>query len=215
MNLSPFPHPMTIKLSFRCLLLLLTLTLPLAGQTATETAYVAQGIAIELKVGISKKDKVIQPLEPGTPLKVLKRNTKLGYVKVQLESGESGWIPLRAITSKPPPVEPPAESTPSAPPSLSAQQAQAERDHLQTELQAVRQASANVLRIQAERDQLQESVISLRKELDTALREKNVLNDDQKQAWFLLGGGVLLIGIVLGVVLPRLRPRRRHDWGSF
>lgn len=202
---------------FRFLLVLLLLTVSFMGLAAGDTSYVAQGATVELKSGLSRKDKVVKSLEPGTPLKILKRNAKIGYARVQLESGEIGWLPTRALTSTEPPPPKPEAPPPLIPetPAKSPQQLQAELDNLQTELQAVRQASANVLRIQAERDQLQESVISLRKELETALREKSVLNDDQKQAWFLIGGGVLFAGILLGVLLPRLSVRRRNDWGSF
>lgn len=205
-------------LHIRILLVMLLLTAPCLGLAAGDTSYVAQGATVELKSGLSRKDKVVKTLEPGTPLKVLKKNTKIGYARVQLEGGEIGWLPTRVLTSTEPPPPPKPETPPPLipeTPAKSPQQLQAEVDNLQTELQAVRQASANVLRIQAERDQLQESVISLRKELETALREKSVLNDDQKQAWFLIGGGVLFIGILLGVLLPRLSVRRRNDWGSF
>lgn len=202
----------------RILLVLLVLATSPLSLAAGDTNYVVQGATVELKSGLSRQDKVVKSLEPGTPLKVLKRNTKLGYSRVQLESGEIGWLPTRVLTSTAPPPPPKPEAPqpliPEAP-VKSPQQLQSELDNLQTELQAVRQASANVLRIQAERDQLQESVISLRKELETALREKSMLNDDQKQAWFLIGGGVLFAGILLGVLLPRLSVRRRNDWGSF
>ena len=58
-------------------------------------------------------------------------------------------------------------------------------------------------------------MISLRKELDSALRDKYALNDDQKQSWFLIGSLVLFVGILLGVMLPRLSVRRRSHWSSF
>ena len=200
----------------RSLLLLLALCLSVDGHSTTTAAYVAQGAKAELKSGLSKTDKLIRSLDPGTPLTVLKKNAKLGYTKVQTASGEAGWLPSRVLTSEPPP--PPPTVTPAVAaetPAKSPQQLQAELDNLQTELQAVRQASANVLRIQAERDLLEENVISLRKELETALREKSVLNDDQKQAWFLIGGGVLFAGILLGVLLPRLSVRRQNSWSSY
>jgi SH3 domain protein len=200
----------------RSLLLLLALCLTVDAHSATTAAYVAQGAKAELKSGLSKSDKVIRALEPGTPLTVVKKNAKLGYTKVQTANGEAGWLPSRLLTSEAPPP-PPAEAPVAAVeiPAKSPQQLQAELEHLQTELQAVRQASANVLRIQAERDLLEENVISLRRELETALREKSVLNDDQKQVWFLIGGGVLFAGILIGVLLPRLSVRRQNSWSSF
>lgn len=200
----------------RSLLLLLALCLTVDAHSTTTAAYVAQGAKAELKSGLSKSDKVIRALEPGTPLTVVKKNAKLGYTKVQTANGEAGWLPSRLLTSEAPPP-PPAEAPVAAVeiPAKSPQQLQAELEHLQTELQAVRQASANVLRIQAERDLLEENVISLRRELETALREKSVLNDDQKQVWFLIGGGVLFAGILIGVLLPRLSVRRQNSWSSF
>lgn len=184
-----------------------------AVHAAVAASYVAQGGSVELKSGLGKKDPIIKSLDPGTPLTVLKKIPKIGYAQVKLADGVSGWVPLRVITAEAPPPGVKPETVAEAP-VRTPQQLQAELEHLQTELQAVRQASANVLRIQAERDLLEENVISLRKELETALREKSVLNDDQKQAWFLIGGGVLFAGILLGVLLPRLSVKRQNGWSS-
>ncbi len=201
----------------RFLLFTLALTILQAAQAETETFYIGANGPAELRTGLAKKDKTIKSLESGTAVKVLKLNSRLGYARVELGSGETGWIASRLMTSEAPVPKldtDPAATAPEAPPKT-APQLQAEVNQLQTELIAVRQASANVLRIQAERDQLQESVISQRKELETALRDKNAMTDDQKQAWFLIGGGVLLAGILLGVFLPRLSVRRRSQWNSF
>ncbi len=46
-----------------------------------------------------------------------------------------------------------------------------------------------------------------------ALREENrALADRSTKEWFLIGAGVLVAGILLGLILPRLR-RRRDPWG--
>lgn len=199
--------------------LILCSTVWAQGHTAvvsTPLAYVAPGNSVDLRAGMTKKDKTIKKLEPGTQLKVLKMNAKPGFSRVQLESGEIGWIPSSSLSSQPPAHENQADQIKTiTAPGKSAEQLQTEFNSLQTELIAIRQASANVLRIQAERDQLQESVISLRRELETTQREKNALNDDQKQAWFLIGGSVLLGGIVLGLILPRLSVKRKSHWSSF
>lgn len=206
----------------RSFFFVLAMVLSLASMAETGTRYVAPGQAVDLRSGLAKKDKTVRTLEPGTTVKILQTNVKLGYTKVKLPSGETGWIVTRQLTQVPPPPPQPeaqqAVSTttqPALPVAKSPEQLQAEVGHLQTELIAIRQASSNALRIQAERDQLQSSVISLRKEVDTLLREKNALNDDQKQSWFLIGAGVLLGGMLLGAFLPRLSFRRRNDWSSF
>ena len=80
---------------------------------------------------------------------------------------------------------------------------------------AIRQASANAIQIQAERDALRERVVNLERELDTLRREKKALDEDQRQDWFMIGAGVLLGGIFLGVILPRLSWRKKSGWSSF
>jgi len=202
----------------RFFLLALTLIISPVLQSETATRYISASGPAELRTGLAKKDKTIKTLEPGTPIKVLKINTKLGYARVQLAEGEIGWVASRLMTTEEPTVKPGDGSewvNEKEAPAKTPEQLQAELKRLETELIAVRQASADVLRIQAERDQLQASVIAQRKELETALRDKNALTDDQKQAWFLIGGGVLFAGIMLGVLLPRLSVRRRSQWNSF
>jgi SH3 domain protein len=91
----------------------------------------------------------------------------------------------------------------------------AEIDRLRGELIAIRQASANTIQIQSERDRLQEHVIKLEQELEIMRREKNALDSDNRQDWFLIGSGVLFFGILLGVFLPRLSWRKTPSWNSF
>lgn len=91
----------------------------------------------------------------------------------------------------------------------------AELRRLNTELISIRQASANALQIQSERDSLQENVINLERELEVIKRAKLAMEGDHRQAWFLIGAGVLLAGIVLGLLLPQLSWRKRNGWDSF
>ncbi len=205
-------HPL---LTSALLIFCLVAALPISAEP--ETRWIAAGAPIDLMSGLSAKDKSLAALTPGTPFKVLKLNQRLGYARIALDSGEIGWIPSKAISMVPVPVPPPL--SPSVitdnPPAKSPEQLREDVSRLQTELIAVRQASSDILRIQTERDQLQSSVIALKRELETTTRAKNALNEDQKQSWFMIGGGVLLIGIILGILLPRLSVKRRNHWGSY
>ena len=178
-----------------------------------QTRWIAAGEPIELMSGLSARDKSLTSLTPGTPFKVLKVNQRIGYARIVLDSGEIGWIPSKAISAAPLPPGLPLIADQQPP--KSPEQLHEEVSRLQTELIAVRQAASDLLRIQTERDQLQSSVIALKRELESTTREKNALNEDQKQSWFMIGGGVLVTGIILGVLLPRLRVRRRNHWGSY
>jgi SH3 domain protein len=96
-----------------------------------------------------------------------------------------------------------------------AQQASAEKERLSAELAAIRQVSANALQIEAERDQLRKSVINLERELEAKRLQNQVLLDDQRQRWFLIGAGVLLGGILIGLLFPQIHWRKRNRWDSF
>lgn len=97
----------------------------------------------------------------------------------------------------------------------SAEELNAEVQRLNSELISIRQASANALQIQAERDELQQNVIHLERELESTKREKQALDEDQRQRWFFIGAVVLTAGLLLGLILPRLTWRKRSSWDSF
>lgn len=190
---------------------------PAVAENATR--FVAEDHPVALRSGFSDQDHTLATLRPGEPVKVLKENKKEGQQRVQRESGEVGWVETRDLRDAL--VEAtPQPATPSQPGMEEAQvktpeQLQQELGRLQSELVQVRAASADVLRIQAERDQLQSTVISLKRELETLSQEKNTLDEDQQQTWFLIGGIVLFGGILIGILLPRISVRRRNQWGSF
>ncbi|RQW82820.1 MAG: hypothetical protein EHM62_02920, partial [Methylococcus sp.] len=90
----------------RILLFVLAMLLSLASMAETGNHYVAPGAVVDLRSGLAKKDKPIRTLEPGTAVKVLQTNAKLGYSKVKLPTGETGWIVTPQLPKVPPPPKP-------------------------------------------------------------------------------------------------------------
>lgn len=202
--------------------LAIILTMSLCAQAA-QKAYVTDRLEVQMRSGQGLQYKILKMLPSGTPLTVVSSDEGTGYSRVTLDSGETGWVLTRYLTTQPVvriqleqcQQENKALGDEVAGLKIAKDSAEKSGQDLNTELISIRQASANALQIQAERDQLQEKVINLERDLETTQREKKALDDSNKQDWFLIGAGVLFGGIVLGLLLPRLSLRRRSSWNSF
>lgn len=179
---------------------------------ALANLFVTAGKPVDLRTDLGPTSKSIRLVEGGAEVEELRRLPKIGFTKIKLPSGESGWVPSGRLSDQAP--DPgqlilASQNLLGLPPN----QLEKEIAHTQTELNIVRQASLTARRMQEERDQLQITARQLQAELEQLRLEKAALNADQKQLWFAMGAGALLVGITLGLVLPRLKPKRRNVWG--
>ena len=53
---------------------------------------------------------------------------------------------------------------------------------------------------------------SLEKELQLIQQENQSLKDRSQREWFIAGAGVLLGGMLLGLIIPKLRWRKKSGW---
>jgi SH3 domain protein len=211
------------------MLCVIALCFPLTLQAAKK-GYVSDQLEVQVRSGASTQHKIIKLLPSGTPVTILSENEGAGYSLVKLDSGENGWILTRYLSEEPMARELLAEhdrklesavaenkQIKAELATLKAGKDEADKmvQQLNTELIAIRQASANALQIQAERDRLQGRVIDLERDLETTRREKSALDGDYRQNWFLIGASVLFGGMMLGILLPRLSWRKRSHWDSF
>jgi SH3 domain protein len=204
---------------------------------AQETRYVTDQYEFNLRSGESTRYKIIRQLPSGTPLTVLSINKSSGYARVRTENGLTGYILLRYLQDQPAArdeledmrarlaelqQEPDKLAARLSALQASYEQLQQdaarlkrEKQDLEAELAEIRHAAANAVEIDRERRQLQERVSSLLLQVDQLEHRNLELNNQTKQQWFLIGGGVLGGGILLGLILPNLRLRRRRSsWGG-
>jgi SH3 domain protein len=216
---------------------LLVAALLLAAAAHGETRYVTDQYDFNLRSGESTRYKILRTLPSGTPLEVLAVNDSTGYARVRTEDGITGYMLLRYLQQEPGAREQLTAmrerlaELQQAPDKLAASLSALQTEHealtqthaalvdekqrLAQELAEVRHASANVMRIDQERRQLQDQVSNLVMQVD-ALEQRNLeLTNRSKQDWFLIGAGVAGAGILVGLILPNLRLRRRRStWGS-
>ncbi|HHH13386.1 MAG TPA: TIGR04211 family SH3 domain-containing protein [Thiolapillus brandeum] len=218
----------------KILLLALLLT---AGLASAETRYVTDQLKITMRSGESNKHRIIKMLPSGTPVTVLSDNKATGYSKVQLANGKTGYVLTRQLLKEPvardrlAAMEKRIKELEASPNELSKRLAalsrehddlkrrhtelQAEKDRIRKELDTLKRTAANAVQIAQERKKLRKQVATMSRELADQEQEIRELKNSTTQRWFLIGSGVLFGGILLGLVLPHLRVRKRKDsWGS-
>lgn len=205
---------------------------------AAKTVYVTDNLEILLRSGQGTEFKIIASIETGTPLTLIKTHKASGWNKVRTKDGKAGWVLARFLTDTPVAsvrlkaandelkklkqenqrlsvelnnVKSSIDETISAKNKLST-----ERENLSQKLARIKHASENSMQILNERDQLQERVVNLERSSQKLKREKQALEDSSSQDWFLAGAAVLLCGVILGLILPRISWRRKSSsWDSF
>ena len=203
-----------------------------------KTVYVTDNIKYTLRASENNRSKILKMLPSGTALTVISENPETYYSRVRTSNGAEGFILTRHTLNKPinrwylnkaneqletlqkeydlinqelNQIKGNNNQTLSSNQSLSK-----ERDQLSTELNDLRQTAANAVQLKHQRDQLQERVISVERELQQVKRENQTLEDSTNQDWFLYGGVLALLGVVLGFILPKLSWRRKtSNWDTF
>jgi len=216
----------------------LCLALLLAASVANaETRYVTDQYEFNLRAGESTRYKILRQLPSGTRLDIINVNEDSGYARVRTEDGLTGYILLTYLQDEPAArrelkaMQARLAELQQEPDKLAARLGILQAEHsalqedyailerdkqdLETELAEIRNASANAIQIDRERRQLQEQVSNLLLQVDQLEHRNLELSNQTKQQWFLIGAAVLAIGILIGLLLPSLRLRRRRSpWGN-
>ncbi|XSG83968.1 MAG: TIGR04211 family SH3 domain-containing protein [Methylohalobius sp. ZOD2] len=203
---------------------------------AQEPAYITDQIKVLLRSGKGIQYKILNRITSGTPVTVLEHDSESGYSRIRLRNGTEGWLLTRYLSDKPSAharlrqtsrelqqlteenarLKQELESLQTQQRTLADQKTELSdrTGQLTSEIQRIRNVAANALAIESERNQLREKVANLERKLKQLQLENRALNSDNSQRWFLIGAGVLVGGLVLGLILPHLRWRRRHQWNS-
>ena len=82
------------------------------------------------------------------------------------------------------------------------------------ELAEIKAVSADAVNLSQRSAKLESEVQQLLLQLDDIRIENEVLKDQSAKRWYVLGGGTVLIGLLLGWILSIARRPRRQSWGA-
>jgi SH3 domain protein len=210
--------------------------LVMAQQTLAATRYVTDELEVTMRSGQSTRNNIVRMLKSGTAMEVLQDDPETGYSLVRLPSGTEGWVLTRFLVDQPvardvlPELQRRYTALRESASGSGVQLEEArdelaklrkERDALTNEneqlarqLHDVQEKAADVLGIDAQNSNLRKRVTVLEGENDQLRILNDELSNRRTLEWFMAGGGVLFFGLLLGLILPRIRWRRRSSWGD-
>lgn len=211
-----------------------TLLTPILVQAQT-TRYVSDKLEITMRNGQGVKFNIRKMLESGARLDVLETDPA-GYSRVRTEDGVEGWVLSRYLTNTPSAreqldanrqrvanLELEVAKYKEEIGTLNSQNSTADSENLNLketaqrlskELDDLRRTASSAVALDNENRQLKEKLQEIDHENQSLVIENNALRDNNTRSWFLVGAAVLFAGLILGLIIPRLRIRKKDSWGS-
>lgn len=184
-----------------------------AALHADEKRYISDELMTYTHSGPGNQYRIVGTLNSGTEVTLLGVNNDSNYGQIRDDKGHSVWIPLDQLSDQPslrvkvPALEQQVQTLTQQLNSIDAawNQRTAEMQKKVTE------SDSNIQGLTDENQRLKEQLVVAKKKVDAV----TVQLDDKQRAiilqWFLYGGGVAGVGLLLGLLLPHLIPRRKKD----
>ena len=202
-----------------------------------QSAWVSDEFEVTLRTGPSTGNAIELMLSSGTQLTVLERDSDSGYTRVRTGGGTEGWVLSRYLMSEPSAreqLERLSSQLVSATEEGSSLNEQLDgirseyaaanqqietlsrqKEQLESELATIRRTAADVLSINEQNTQLREQLAAAGVRIGSLEQENRELSGESTRFWFVTGAAVLIVGMLLGIWLPRIRWQRRSRYDRF
>lgn len=215
------------------ILLILLATLGAISPVLSDTQYVSDQLRITLRTGQGSQFQIIRALESGTKLEVIEQ-TESGYSNVRTEDGTEGWVRSQYLIPEPIArdvlVKTEAEL---AKYKKQVDKLKTERNTLRidkkqlletshtlsqkkislaSQLDRLNKVAAKPIMLDKQNRELQQKTIRMDKDMQMLHQENQVLKDRSNREWFIAGAGVLIGGILLGLLIPKIRFKKKSGW---
>jgi len=218
-------------------LVLVSLFLVMAGNAAAETRYISDRLEITMRSGKGTKYGITRMLRSGTPVEVLDIDKASGYSQIRTKSGKEGWVLSRFLMRG----RAARDQLTTAEKNLaelelannkmmaniktltqekklleaSLSDLDGESRNVNQELAEIKRTASSALALNTENKNLKGRVVSLEREMQTLNQENESLKDRTARDWFMVGAAVILLGIITGLIIPRIRFRKKSSWDQF
>lgn len=215
----------------------LLLAVLMVGTAHGETLYVTDDLKVAARSGPGLEYRIVRFFNAGQALNILEKDTNAGYARIQI-GDKDAWILLRQLERTPGAKERLAKAqktlaalkaeneqlkqtlseTKGNLSSTSQNKSALEKENakLTRELNIIKRTAnfQKVDTLQRENEELQKNLIDARQRADEQQLKRAQFEHRVSLDWFIYGALVIIAGMVIGLVLPRLRVRKKSRWDN-
>ncbi|MGI9260621.1 MAG: TIGR04211 family SH3 domain-containing protein [Woeseiaceae bacterium] len=217
--------------------LMLVFGLGFTMTASAQSAWVSDQFEVMLRTGPSTNNAIQLQVDSGTELEILGEDAEAGYTQVRTRGGTEGWVLSRYLMGEPSAREQLVTLTQQLTDatsdssglgsqlsalrgefdSASRQIRELEQDKtsLQQQLDDITEKAADTLAIDRQNQNLQQQLTDAEIQVSLLQQENEDLSGQTTRNWFITGALVLFGGVLLGLVLPRMKFQRRSRYDSF
>lgn len=217
--------------------IVLALVLGLVSTAMAETRYVSDRLEIQMRTGKGTQFRILRMLPSGTALEILEVDQENGYSRVRTPSGVEGWVlsrflmqgraardqladaekKLARLELENRKLSASLEDLQKTKGSIDTEREQLVKENrkLSQELEEIRRAASSALAIDAENKELKSRIVAYERQAQSLQQENEGLKDRTARDWFMVGAGVVILGMIIGLIIPRIRWRKKSSWDTF
>ena len=208
----------------------------LTNLSVAETLYISDRLEVPMRSGTTNQHRILRMLASGTQVTVLQVDKEAGYTKVQTTDGREGWVLSRYLMKIPAARDRLAAAEKqladieirSRQGATELTETQTQKGELEKELASlkdenrkigqqlaeIQRTASSALAIDAENKELKSRLMGMERGQQALQQENEALKDRTARDWFMVGAGVVLLGIIVGLILPKIRFRKRSSWDT-
>lgn len=217
--------------------LLLFVGMIVSLDVSAQSAWVSDEFEVTLRTGPSTSNAIELMVPSGARLEILEDDPESGYTRVRTAGGTEGWVLTRYLMDEPSAREQletlsqqltsAAAEGASMGTQLSAirseyesanqtiRRLESDNADLQRQIEEISSKAANTLAIDQQNQELQQKLTDAEIQVNVLEQEKERLVSQSNRNWFMTGSAVLVVGILLGLILPRMKFQRRSRYDRF
>jgi SH3 domain protein len=222
-----------VKTALLCAVLLFS-AIPVAQ---AEDRWVTDEFEVMMRTGKSNSQSIVRQLKSGTKVEILAVDKESGYTQVRIGSGADGWVLSRYLKRRPtaqlllPNVEARLNKSEAQTAELKKEISELKRERqkaqnqvtelqssgssVQQQLDRVTKLSAGTIQVDDQNRQLKKRLVESDQQMELLEAENKRLGSRSNREWFLVGGAVLMLGLLLGLILPRISWKKKSSWSDF